>query len=277
MEDLKFNYRGKQYSIEDIGIETQQFEKALAIPSIFQVDISITDIGRTIDEGYAIAGLRFRDLFSVMMSGRFALVNAYKKIHQFGISWKQGSVGQLWLRSMFLKNAILWYNSCEDYLLQIIWFAFDFCGKDCDLETAMKKCRYSHVVKTLSALPLNEYAIELLQKLNEFHENTSIRKLKRIADDMKHKQLLRISGLDDDYGIQIGFKEKLKPSIRPELNDIDNLIDTVASSHKIIVSFGQYLYDFINFQNMFSGRKKNIINPDRPKKKDFFKKLIIHR
>jgi hypothetical protein len=59
-------------------------------------------------------------------SARFALIQAHKKFYDSNmISWESGYKAQLWMRFQYLKNAVVWYNSYEDYIYQLIWFEFE--------------------------------------------------------------------------------------------------------------------------------------------------------
>ena len=57
------------------------------------------------------------------------------------------------MRSQFLKNSILWYNSCLDYICQIVWFGFDMHGENIlkkiksknDFEEMLREVTFSKV------------------------------------------------------------------------------------------------------------------------------------
>ena len=74
------------------------------------------------DTGLIIASQKIQELERIFSSAKFALVKGSHDKQQ-GVS---GDDAQTVIRFEFLKNAIIWYNSCYDYILQIVYFGFDF-------------------------------------------------------------------------------------------------------------------------------------------------------
>lgn len=275
MEYLKIIYREKQYSIEEIISESNGLLKELELPKVFVKYFDITEFGLVQDEGYAIAGEKFNDLFEILTSGRYALYNAHLKIIGDQNIWKNGYKYNLFLRSEHLKNAILWYNSCADYILQIIWFAFDFYSNINDYEREMFKCNYDAINTKLNLFKNKTNASLLQSKIKTFYNNNKIKKLRDLSRRLKHKQGLDFIGLNRSRISEIRTQNISSSILNKKQIDIDTTINEIAEVHKLIVEFGIFIDDFINFDSMFIKDKIGDIILQRKNKKDF-KKIIIN-
>lgn len=149
MSNLKIIYNQIEYDLEELIEETRNFSRELKLPDIFLNSVDYLSIQYFFDIGYSISNQKFTDLFYVLQSAKFALINAHTKIHRYGVVWKGGYRSQMWLRKQYLLNSLLWYNSCEDYILQSIWFAFDFFDKEANYSQEMAKCNLSKITKIL--------------------------------------------------------------------------------------------------------------------------------
>ena len=275
MEDLKIVYKGKEYLLEDLQRESNDLQKELILPKEFQVSDLITEFGLINDKGYAIAGEKFRDLYSVIASARFALIKAHTKIHQNEVSWGSGYIGQLWLRSQYLQNSIIWYNSCEDYTLQIIWFAFEFFTNLEKYKEEMEKCRYGTICMQLKGYKDQSEAINLFQYLKSYHDNKDIFYIRSLANSLKHKQYLKFKGLNHNRSMGFNSNNFSSEMIEPKQVDIDETIECLRLVHKQTVEFASYLFSYIDFNEMFVRNEAgDMTNKIKPKME--YKKIIIN-
>jgi hypothetical protein len=274
MDFLKIKYKDKEYLIEELFNETKELHKELTLPIEFQMDWAITEWGLVNDKGYAIAGEKFHDLYSMLASARFALINAHNKIHNHLITWDSGYLGQLWLRSQFLLNSIVWYNCCEDYIMQIIWFAFDFYKDLNNYSKEMSLCRYKKIYDELVKYNPPNTKI-LFEKIKSFHNDPSISITRKYANLTKHNEFLRFKGLYHRRLMQVNSGSFSSKSIEPLEIDIDEAIDTLRIVHNKIVGFGKSLIDFIDFNKMFKYDNKGSILLFEPRPLFEYKKLSI--
>ncbi|MPR33145.1 hypothetical protein [Salmonirosea aquatica] len=275
MEFLKIIYRGKEYSLKELVQETNKFSKDLLLPLSYQIDTNIVDFGLVHDKGYSIAGEKFNDLYSVLASARLSLINAHTKIHKSGVTWNSGYSGQLWLRTQFLQNSILWYNSCEDYFLQIIWFAFDFYSDLENYKSEMRKCSFKNIEKELNNYKSFQSANLLLENLLIYKENENVKNIREISNSIKHKQLIRFYGLDEERNISIESVNFKSTWIDPKIVDIDITINELISVHNSILSLGTFLLEFIKFDAMFPKDKNERIPWGETRPKAEYKKISI--
>ncbi|MFC1223360.1 hypothetical protein ACFE6N_06090 [Pedobacter sp. BG31] len=175
--------------------------KSLAIPGELNMAPAGLEFISLGDFGYLIARDKFRQLYSLLATVRFAVCEAHKKLHKSPILWSNGYIGQMWIRSQYLKNAVLWYNSCDDYLLQIIWFAFDFCDpntldKPNKYKQTLRHCRWESLVPIMEARKAEPNIGFLLAKIKEFRSLAVVSMVRSIANSLKHHADIYIRDLD---------------------------------------------------------------------------------
>lgn len=273
---LKIKYKDREYLIEDLIGESNDLLKELVPPDIFNPDFFVTDFGLINDKGYAIAGEKFGDLYSVLASARFALYNAHLKIHNDQRLMESEYSSTLWLRAQYLQNSILWYNSCEDYILQIVWFAFDFYKDLNRYEDEMRKCKYSIIYKELNRYKDLENAGLLLKYLSSYHQDDNVKFIRNLADALKHKQLINIMGLN--IGRLMSFKSNTFSSslLEKKWIDLDESIEKIKQVHIKIIELGSFLIELINFQGMFVLNEVGQIELGKCLKKKEYKRIIIN-
>ncbi|MGN0058354.1 MAG: hypothetical protein ACI363_09015 [Phocaeicola plebeius] len=64
----------------------------------------------------------FQDVYNTFALAKFSFLEGFRKLHLYStLKWESGAYGQYWIRTSYLNNAIMWYNSCFDILLQTLW------------------------------------------------------------------------------------------------------------------------------------------------------------
>lgn len=278
---LKITYKGKDYSLKALIEDNNDFMKSLCIPdelNMAPADFKFTSLG---DFGYLIARNKFRHLYGLLATARFAVTEAHKKLHKSPVLWSNGYIGQLWIRSEYLKNAVLWYNSCEDYLLQIIWFAFDFCDHN-KLNTPehykreLRGCRWESLVSKLEARKGETNIALLLDKIQGFRIILVVKSVRNIANSLKHHADIYIKDLDvqPNYILKSdrGFNSS---AISDKPLDVDEAVILLQSLHKEVIEFSMFLLDFIDFDAPFANDEKGVIQLDSPRDKAAYKKFFI--
>ena len=279
---LKITYKGINYSLKELVEENNTFMKSLEIPRELNLSPSSLEFVTLGDFGYLIALDKFRHLYGLLATARFAATEAHKKLHKSPILWTSGYTGQLWIRSEFLKNAVLWYNSCDDYLLQIIWFAFDFCDPNTlntpsKYKRALKDCRWESLIKTMEIRVEEPNITFLLDKIQEFRSQVAVKTVRDIANSLKHHADLYIKDLDvqPDYVIQ-SYKGFNSTAVANKPLDIDEAVILLQKLHKVVVDFSMLLLNFIDFRAPFIEDEDGIIHLDAIRGKTVYKKFFIN-
>lgn len=114
---MEFVYKGKKYTWEEWYNEKKSFIENIKLPNEFLIDTALMEFSIIYDEGYSIAIEKFRELYRLIAGARNCLINAFEKFYDSNIIDRdKGYWVQLWTRGEFLKNSIVWYTSCEDYI-----------------------------------------------------------------------------------------------------------------------------------------------------------------
>lgn len=218
-----------------------------------------------------IASFKFSEFENVFLSASYALEKAFEEKEDFNY------VGDKYVypEYEFLKNAILWYNACYDHILQVIYFVFDFndpVRSDTTYRRNLVKCRFSpnspFYKKFQRLAEENEFACELFDRLINFYRRTP---LDTWANRLKHTGDFWFGGnyppicemsfqeIDTDYEFLPSFLKGVTPSK-------EEVIEELIRQNNRIVSFVDYLYQFIGFAELHS-IKRDIIS-ERPGKYD---------
>lgn len=207
------------------------------------------------DMGLLIATRKFEELEHLYKTAHFTLREGSHSNHG-GITCNKGDdIAQQWRRFEFLKNAIIWYNSCFDYVLQIVYFAFDFADtkkieKHEDYANTLKKCKWEQIEKKLILkAKTNNHAEKLLTDLSKLRGE--LKPIRDWANTLKHNGLLEIdSWRTHRHSVSIEKENgsKINTDIfLPQVVKMNNVLDTLIKGDEQIVNFTYELYDFIGF------------------------------
>lgn len=201
----------------------------------------------------------FQDLYSLFSSSRFALLNAYRILHlKSALIWKDG-LEQLWLRSIWLNNAIVFYNSCFDRLMQTIWIGFElFEGQKTNKKKTLSKqdlCSVEGLDDIYSCFDYNKHKCLIPENLRNIIEPIYSQKLNAVrqyANSIKHRGGLRYKNIFP-FGQIYDYCEDTSYSTFNTRNEknLDEIIDEVKEYHiafrELTIIVLQYIIE--NFQN----------------------------
>ncbi|SDF43833.1 hypothetical protein SAMN05216464_11816 [Mucilaginibacter pineti] len=281
-ELLKISYKGKDYTLKELVEDNNQFSKLILIPDRLNKHYSSLLVSSSMDFGYIIALDKFKHLYSLLATARFALTQAHQKLHKSPVTWSSGYLGQLWIRSQFLKNSVLWYNSCDDYFLQIIWFAFDFTDPNklttqAKYKRVLKDCRWESLLKALEPKKYENEVINLLNEIDKFHNDDTVKQVKSIANSLKHHADIYIQDLETqpDYLIT-SYQGFTSAATANKGLDIDESAILLQDMHKKVVEFASFLHVYIDFDKAFEPDEAGVINLAQRKDKATYKKFYIN-
>lgn len=282
---LKFVYKKTEYSWEEWHKQKNSFISNLELPKELIISPLIISFAAVHDPGYSIAMYKMSELYHVIASARFALIQAYEKFYDSNIVLREQSyVAQTWTRSQFLKNSILWYNSCIDYICQILWFGFDMHGQNIldkiksktDFEKMLREVTLSEVTKKLKGIKeVNQHAKDLLDKLIKYQKESKC--VNNYANAIKHRGNIGFKGIDSSS--PISYENKVTgfdlEYIEPDILDIDETVERLARVHRKLISLAKYINHFMNFDAMFKCDKEGNILFNEAKDPKEYKKIVI--
>lgn len=232
----------------------------------------------------AIATTKFEDLEDMILSGNLSLGYSMNNDIRSYCRGEETENSRLAAKFYHLRHAILDYNACYDYCLQVIYFAFEFCGKelpyeDNDFDKVLRDCVYqipnektkpSKFYKNLDkASQTQPSAHQLKIRLDEFISNRA--ELAKWANAIKHRGGIVIKGLEYSR-IEFGlggkysytrypdgtidlkfFQDKivpLKQYIEPIVLSLPDTICMLIHQNNIICEFAEWLFSFVGFSKI---------------------------
>lgn len=215
-------------------------------------------------KGLYISTIKFEELEDLIRFSNASLRDGIKEDYKATINGEVRPEAQRVLRFYHLKYAILNYNACYDYILQIIYFAFDFCEDITTREIYQEqlvKCTFSNNSKFRQRFKAfsetNTKAKELFDKLDDFYNNKR-KQLGGWANAIKHRGGLSIPEMIPNRQNacicndgEIVFSPQI---IYPNIITIDEIIEELKEQNRIICEFSEYLFDFLGFNNVCTNR-----------------------
>lgn len=215
-------------------------------------------------KGLYVSTIKFEELEDLIRFSNTSLRDGIKEDYKATINGEVHPTAQRVLRFYHLKYAILNYNACYDYILQIIYFAFDFCEDITTQEIYQEqlvKCtfgnnsKFRQRFKTFSET--NIKAKELFDKLDDFYNNKR-RKLGGWANAIKHRGGLSIPEMIPNRHNTCILKDGAivfsYETIYPHIITIEEIIEELKEQNKIICEFSEYLFDFLGFNSVCTNK-----------------------
>lgn len=197
------------------------------------------------NQNYGIAASKVLDFYRLFTSARAALIFAKQdKYDDNIISLSSGEFGQKWLRSEYLKNAIVWYNSCEDYIYQIIWFAYGLHGKG----KIRNKKVYKYVLGKCNYSKIKDKQIGNLNSIIDNYRNDPIVNTLRqtLANNLKHRGGLEFKEFYDElYSDGVGEVALIKPYII----SFDETLNILKEVHIKLLKFLREVLKFLQLKD----------------------------
>lgn len=172
------------------------------------------------------------------------------------VNWKTGYGPIFSIRCMNFKSAIVWYNNCFDYILQIPFLAFKIYksvrgyNSNMDFETILKMCTFK-VFRNLHDTHEHDSNISRLWEILS-NCRDAISDITKWANYSKHKGGIGFIGLKAESPFQIfigepGKLEKRTSEFECIKLELDESIQKAIDTHKALYNCLDELVDFIDF------------------------------
>lgn len=241
-------YNGEKFSLYDFFERNRDFEKD--IPNIEEInslevkhEMSVKFTAFENNDDFYIVIINvfriFQDLYNLFASARFALLNAHRILHlKSSIIWKDGKE-QLWLRSLWLNNAIVFYNSCFDRLMQSVWIGFElFEGQMNNKKKYLSKqdlWTNEGLEDIYSCFDYNKHKALIPQDLKDIIEPIYTHKLNTVrlyANTIKHRGGLRYKNVFPFGQIYDNWGDAVYSSFNTKNEkDLDDVVVSVKEYH----------------------------------------------
>ncbi|MGG3471312.1 hypothetical protein ABES02_28060 [Neobacillus pocheonensis] len=269
---LKITYGEEEYTWDEWEEMHKNFAESLELPQDLLIDKFIADGMIMHDVGYSISISMLTEIYHIIASARFNLINAFNKLYESNvISHGNSYLAHTWMRGEYLKNSILIYNSVEDYVYQMIWFAYDLHGTRLDghkaYQSALKKCNFGNLSNELERIKTDN-SKELLSLIKKYRFNQNIKHLReKLANNLKHRGNLQFDELSRTR--LFGYTQKNTKGevtfssdwLAPVTVNIDDTIDELSEIHRYSIEFVNDIFNYINVFESFEIVKGPTFNP----------------
>ncbi|MFR9525810.1 MAG: hypothetical protein SNJ29_12855 [Rikenellaceae bacterium] len=219
----------------------------------------------------------FQSLYFTMVNARHALFNGLQILHHNNVMpWLNGEQGQFFLRESYICNAIMWYSSAYDILLQCLWIGMRMYTS-CEIsDNDKKKFSYYDIIayeeKILTRCQEIESQDKVLFKESDIRGNFNdiinkcrhdkfnalpqykflqtfrgrYSKLNKWANLLKHKSGLQFKETYIRSGIAL-LDSKGQPYARNvELLDIDQIAELLSDYHKDFIGITEQVLQMLH-------------------------------
>lgn len=276
IERCKIEYKGSLKSYTDYIGEYSTFCESLLFSDKYIRQIYPLEM-RLLSENYNFykSGKFFNKTENCLQTARYYLIRCARLFdYNQNMNWAYGYGPQFMLRSLDFSSAVIWYNNCYDYILQIVYLAFSLFKllpkytQTWTFEETIKKCGYQNMEK-ICTNNANIPNISILWGiLDKCH--SAMLDVNEWANYIKHKGGIEIVGLypeapftmqlQDQSGTIIAQNSEFSPiSI-----DMDNAITILKNAHMALYNCLDQLYTFINYPAAAPSKDKdgNLVIPD---------------
>lgn len=255
-----FIYKGKAQSFEEYKTSRIELSNQLDISQKYMNDVFPIEAQLAIcNSDYYKAAKFLEKAENCLQTARFYLMQGANIIeYDCKISWKNGYQPIFDIRTINFTTAIIWYNNCFDYVLLVVFLAFELFEKvprykkDMTFEEKLKLCTF-RAFQNLHKEYTDNIAFNQLWNIME-HCHNAISDLNEWANYAKHKGGIGYIGLKPKSSYQIytrnpdGTVESRTSEFDPIKLDIDKSIETVVKSHKALFCCLEEIVDFIDFE-----------------------------
>ena len=172
----------------------------------------------------------FQDVYNTFALARFSFLEGFRKLHLYStLRWESGAYGQYWIRTSYLNNAIIWYNSCFDILLQTMWIGKKYYIDKKNLQFKDLWLRFDEVLVRCREADIPDACIK------SFSNTSTVEHVRELANKLKHRNSLRYKEFCDPNLIMFAFGDYNSKSTEASTG-IEEVITELTSYHKAFVA-----------------------------------------
>ena len=188
----------------------------------------------------------FQDVYNTFALARISFLEGFMKLHLYStLKWESGAYGQYWIRTSYLNNAIMWYNSCFDILLQTLWIGKRYYMNIFQLEDLWLK--YDDVLAKCRENKIPEECFK------SFANESCVKFVRLSANKLKHRNGLRYKEFCDPNLIMFALGDYNSKSTEASTG-IEEVITELTSYHKAFVALVDEVKEIISteFKNNYN-------------------------
>lgn len=259
LPDCEINYRGKTMTFDEYKASRIAISNQLKLSRQYSgAVISLEPMLAISNYDYYKSAKFLEKAEDCLQSARLYLMRGANIIDlDCNIPWKYGYLSIFDLRTINLTTAIIWYNNCFDYVLQIAFLAFELYRdlkdfkQDMEFEDILRLCSFGNFIKIHKKRTNDSSFEELWAIIEECH--TALSNINTWANYAKHKGGIGYIGLKPESPYQIyvgdpdGKMESRTSEFEPIQLDADLCIPELIAGHQAICNCIAALVDFIEY------------------------------
>lgn len=280
LKQCNIEYRGQVMTYEEMGQSNFTFSESLPFFTRYHDEIypheHLIMIG---NYNYYKSAKFLSKAEKCLQTARYYLMNSKNILStDFDINWSSGYGPQFLIRTIDFTTAVTWYNNCFDYILQIIYLAFELYKKvpkynnAWTFEEILKMCSYLTVKKIYIAnMAVNNLAA-LWNVIEVCH--IALTDVNTWANYIKHKGGINFDGLTPDEPFHATMTDKDGNVIAESgdfdaiMLDLDQSISKLQLAHNALFNCLDQIVTFIDFNAAIplpDSKTKNLLIPDKNK------------
>lgn len=254
-------YRGKNISFEEYSASRRKLSDQLTVFQKYSNEVFPIEMYLAIcNYNYYKAAKFLEKTEKCLQTARYYLMQGADIIeYDCNVPWKYGYQPIYDIRTINFTTAIVWYNNCFDYVLQIVFLAFELFKKvrnykdDMNFEEILRLCTFK-VFRELHKDYLDNVAFtHLWDILDRCHR--AITDVNDWANYAKHKGGIGYIGLNPESPVQIyigqpdGSTESRTSEFEAIRLDMDESVSTLVAVHRALCSCLEEIVNFIDFES----------------------------
>lgn len=254
-------YRDNKMSYEELSKAINDFSEELEFVDRYIKEIyPIEHLILMSNSDYYKAAKYINKTEKCLQTARYYLLNSFNILTtDFECNWSAGYGPQFLLRTMDFTTSVVWYNSCFDYILQVVYFAFGIYKKtdgyadQTSHEVLLKKCTYNtmgEIYSQYKTVPNYKTLWKIISKCYN-----ALSKINLWANYIKHKGGISFKGLNapDPFHIKMTDSEGKIITESSDFEsieiDLDGSLNELKDVHKSLYACINDLIDFIDFKS----------------------------
>jgi tetratricopeptide (TPR) repeat protein len=244
-------YRNKKMTYEELCSETCDFSEELKLVERYIEEIyPIEHLLLISNMDYYKAAKFLNKTEKCLQTARYYLMNSKTLIKtDFDANWSFGYGPQFLLRTIDFTTAVVWYNSCFDYILQIVYFSFGIYKKTVGYsdqtphDELLKNCTYKFMRDTYRQYKKDPNYRAIWKIISKCY--SALSEVNSWANYIKHKGGISFHGLNppDPFTTMIS---DLQGNVLAESLDFESIKIDMDNSLSLLKDAHMALYNCIN-------------------------------
>lgn len=259
VKDCFIEYRGQSFSYNQMCQNHLQFSESLPFFTAYHEHIypqeHLIMIGNF---NYYKSAKFLSKAEKCLQTARYYLLNSQNLLTtDYDIHWASGYGPQFMIRTMDFTTAVVWYNNCFDYVLQIVYLSFELYKQLRDykdswsFEKILKQCSYTTIndIYTSNSTANNFTTLWNIIKACQ----NSLRDVNSWANFIKHKGGINFVGLTADEPFHATVRNENGDIVAESGDfdaikiDLDSSILKLQSTHNALCECLTQLVAFIDY------------------------------